>query len=491
MKKVVVLVVMLFTAVIFSCGNASVKNVSRTNDDETVVDDSDSGKDTADQDEDVPVCGDGKIEGDEVCEPGDVIDCVVIDPVLFEGGKARCLNDCSGWDTITCDKVPMECGNDIVEGTEVCDSNSIDCTILDPVKYESGIAHCNSTCDGWDTDFCYEFEDSECGNGIVEGNEVCDGNIIDCVEINSSLYEGGKAKCLSDCSGWDTATCDEKEVPVCTDKCSPEGSRRCHLNNVEECVTGTDGCLDWDIHTYCNAYTCETSGGTSECVPNCTNQCTLNHKTCENNNVMKCVNGSSGCTVWELEENCLATLIYPFCGLDGATSAKCYADPQVVQEYTANDSPTFNTSQGAAFRGNVFEVTKNAVVTGFKIHLQQPSGASGINVPIMVYESDTPGGTYTRIHRSDHTVGANGYYGPTDLSINFNAGKYYVVGFYHPFGTGYYYTLGSTSPIEYSLIFGKSIGNMNKGMSSEPDTPYNFGDPYIATYRMWIESYLH
>ena len=41
----------------------------------------------------------------------------------------------------------------IVEGDEVCDGAPIDCSDLDS-NYVSGTAACNSTCDGYNTNNC-------------------------------------------------------------------------------------------------------------------------------------------------------------------------------------------------------------------------------------------------------------------------------------------------------------------------------------------------
>lgn len=49
--------------------------------------------------------------------------------------------------------VPALCGNGIVEGDEVCDGGQIDCEELDS-NYVSGTATCNSTCDGYNTNNC-------------------------------------------------------------------------------------------------------------------------------------------------------------------------------------------------------------------------------------------------------------------------------------------------------------------------------------------------
>ncbi len=53
----------------------------------------------------------------------------------------------------THEDVPALCGNGIVEGDEVCDGGQIDCDELDS-SYVSGIAACNSTCDGYVLDNC-------------------------------------------------------------------------------------------------------------------------------------------------------------------------------------------------------------------------------------------------------------------------------------------------------------------------------------------------
>ena len=61
----------------------------------------------------------------------------------------------------TSSDVPAICGNGIVEGDEVCDGGQIDCTELDVAGnvstnsgFVSGTATCNSTCDGYNTNNC-------------------------------------------------------------------------------------------------------------------------------------------------------------------------------------------------------------------------------------------------------------------------------------------------------------------------------------------------
>ena len=122
--------------------------------DDTVVEDDDV---TIPDEDVVPLtCGNDQVDEGELCD-GTIIDCVDIDDTLYSGGKASCLDTCLGWDTITCDEIPHECGNDIVEGPEVCDTTGLtDCVVIDPAKYAAGKAYCLGDCTGYDTATCEE-----------------------------------------------------------------------------------------------------------------------------------------------------------------------------------------------------------------------------------------------------------------------------------------------------------------------------------------------
>gem|GEM_PF-1599613 len=239
------------------------------------------------------VCGDGTVEGIEVCEKDDVIDCIDIDAQIYQGGKAKCLDDCTGWDTATCDEIPHECGNDIKEGPEACDGDLKNCVEIDAEKYsggkaacladcsaydtatcdvkpgcgngvidngeaceegdttpcadlgfDSGTATCKSDCSDWDISSCVSLS---CGDDIVDGGELCDGNLGDCVDIDPEKYSGGKAYCNDTCNGWETATCEE--IPPCATYwrivvCTLDGTK----DQMETCDAGVwedwGPCLD-------------------------------------------------------------------------------------------------------------------------------------------------------------------------------------------------------------------------------------------------------
>ncbi len=46
-----------------------------------------------------------------------------------------------------------------------------------------------------------------CGDGIVEGSEVCDGGAMSCVAIDGARFSGGVAPCDSACGGYDVSPC--------------------------------------------------------------------------------------------------------------------------------------------------------------------------------------------------------------------------------------------------------------------------------------------
>jgi len=150
------------------------------------------------------VCGNKILEGIEKCD-STIINCIDLNPDLYQSGRATCKDDCSGYDTKDCFKNYV-CGNDILEPGEVCDGNHKLCSEIDPEKYSYGAAPCYETCSGWDTVVCRNF--AQCGNGLVEGDEVCESGMKkDCVEIESNIFSGGQATCLNDCDGWDYSGC--------------------------------------------------------------------------------------------------------------------------------------------------------------------------------------------------------------------------------------------------------------------------------------------
>ena len=91
--------------------------------------------------------GDGGVSFSELS--GDIRE---LQDVYTFDGYTYLYNENTIWISTSSD-VPAICGNGIVEGDEVCDGGQIDCSELDS-NYVSGTAACNSTCDGYNTNNC-------------------------------------------------------------------------------------------------------------------------------------------------------------------------------------------------------------------------------------------------------------------------------------------------------------------------------------------------
>jgi|GEM_PF-4359252 len=70
--------------------------------DDADMNDEDALDEDIDDSDIIPVCGDGIVEGDEICEKNGVKDCTEIDPVKYTGGKAICDETCMDYNTVTC-----------------------------------------------------------------------------------------------------------------------------------------------------------------------------------------------------------------------------------------------------------------------------------------------------------------------------------------------------------------------------------------------------
>lgn len=258
MKKTLLLMVLfiVFTLTV-SCGDNTRKPVNDSegadNDSETQSDtDNETGDDVEQGD-----CGNGSVEGSEECDGG-LIECTELNPALYLSGKAKCKEDCSGWDTVTCVESDAVCGDDVTEAPEVCDGDLKNCVEIDSSKYKGGKAKCNRNCDGYDTVTCEELDDY-CGNGEISFGEICDKDVTDCTVLDSKLYSGGNATCKDDCSGYDVSQCVEI-VAVCGDE-KVEGSEICEKEELINCIEidpslykgGKAYCLDdcsgWDVIT--------------------------------------------------------------------------------------------------------------------------------------------------------------------------------------------------------------------------------------------------
>ncbi|MBU1988042.1 MAG: hypothetical protein KKD94_01000 [Nanoarchaeota archaeon] len=175
------------------------------------------------------VCGDGQVDGSEVCDEDDLggESCI---SKGYAGGTLSCAEGCLSFDVDGCE-LPEE-----PEPEQVCGSEQLElclteynCTNVGGYwynktcnLYEEG-AECDSehvglcltpgTCldaEGyWYNEICNKFPEpkQKCGDNISEGNETCDGEDLEGKNCSSLGYVGGDLGCSKDCLSYDIGQC--------------------------------------------------------------------------------------------------------------------------------------------------------------------------------------------------------------------------------------------------------------------------------------------
>jgi cysteine-rich repeat protein len=141
------------------------------------------------------MCGDGRTDPDEVCDPSDTAAalpmCAELDPALG-GGAVGCLPSCL-FDVSSCEHQapdPARCGDGTVDATEECDPMGPAVRCETPA-YRDAPARCTADC-RVDRTMCVRA--ARCGNGTTEDGESCDdGNTVRC--------DGCSEVCLAEPAG--------------------------------------------------------------------------------------------------------------------------------------------------------------------------------------------------------------------------------------------------------------------------------------------------
>ena len=141
-------------------------------------------------------CGNDQIEGNEVCDGTDLggEDCV---SQGFLAGTLACNPNCMAFDTSNC--VDAICGDGIVGPGEECDDGN----------FSDGDG-CSSNCTvepGWQCVGEPSACSPVCGDGLIVGGEACDGDNLNGETCESLGAQGGNLACSDDCKSFDATDC--------------------------------------------------------------------------------------------------------------------------------------------------------------------------------------------------------------------------------------------------------------------------------------------
>lgn len=169
------------------------------------------------------LCGDSIISGSEQCDGTNIAGatCASLGFAPNGGDAITCNDDCT-FDTSECrDSI---CGNENIEaGFEVCDGERFGGRTCRTEGLFAGTLSCDDECTAIGTDDCVP---NICGNGTVEGEEVCDGTLasvtcrdLEVPEGDGETFAGGLIGCDASCFELDLSGCiaDEEDLGEDTD----------------------------------------------------------------------------------------------------------------------------------------------------------------------------------------------------------------------------------------------------------------------------------
>ena len=146
-------------------------------------------------------CGNDWIDDGEQCDSIDLAGqtCAGLG---FSGGTLACKADCT-FDTSGCSHQQGSCGDGVINGTELCDGAALGGQSCRLLGFSGGTLACSPGCT-FDTSGC---SSAGCGDGVVSPPEVCDGADLAGQTCQSQGFTGGSLACEAGCGSFDTSGC--------------------------------------------------------------------------------------------------------------------------------------------------------------------------------------------------------------------------------------------------------------------------------------------
>jgi hypothetical protein len=302
-------------------------------------------------------CGNGAIDGDEVCD-GDELAGATCLSEGFDEGTLACRADCADYDRSGC--ASFGCGNGVLEEREACDGADLGGVTCQSEGFDSGTPTCSNDCSELDLGEC-----GTCGNVIVDGDEVCDDLALLGQTCVSQGFDSGQLGCMGDCLAYDTTPCgtcgnalvDGAEpcdgALVSGQTCLSQGfdsgtiacAEDCETFAIEGCGTCGNGEIDGD--EFCDApdlagQTCVSQGfdsGQLGCTAGCDAYTTAGCGDCGNG----VIDGSESCDGLLLGANTCASL-----GLQGGEIA---CGPSCQYDFSGCDIVGFPFGSDGSYNG--------------------------------------------------------------------------------------------------------------------------------------------
>lgn len=262
-----------------------------------------------------PACNDGVLDEGEACDNDNFngVTCAsILDvPAEYASGALTCSSTCT-IESGACVKLPY-CGDGIVNGEEVCDGNeniTKTCADLDPDK--TGPLTCSATCT-FVTDACADVV--KCGNGNIDEGEDCDKTNLNektCSDVLGVATTASSVLSCDDTCHFVTTAC----VPVCGNG-TIDGDEECDSTNLNEATCAAHLGVPASGAPTCNG---ECKLVWDDCAPLCGNGTIDGDEECDNTDLgsATCSDvlgvAASGALTCNAECKLVSTACEPLCG---------------------------------------------------------------------------------------------------------------------------------------------------------------------------------